>query len=52
MRAYDERSTMDNVTPDVNTLKVFGWVWLAVVILIILFEEVKGIRPKGGAQEA
>lgn len=35
-----------------NTLKVFGFVWLAVVILIILFEEVKGIRPKGAAQEA
>lgn len=35
-----------------NTLKVFGWVWLAVVILIILFEEVKGIRPKNGAREA
>lgn len=29
-----------------NTLKVFGWVWVAVVILIILFEEVKGIKPK------
>lgn len=31
-----------------NTLKVFGWVWLAVVILMILFEEVKGIKPKHG----
>lgn len=30
----------------INTLKVFGWVWIAVVILIILFEEVKGIKPK------
>jgi RsiW-degrading membrane proteinase PrsW (M82 family) len=29
-----------------NTLKVFGWVWLGVVILIILFEEVKAVRPK------
>ncbi len=29
-----------------NTLKVFGWVWIAVIILIILFEEVKGIKPK------
>lgn len=29
-----------------STLKVFGWVWCAVVILIILFEEVKGIKPK------
>ncbi len=29
-----------------STLKVFGWVWCAVVILIILFEEVKGIHPK------
>lgn len=29
-----------------STLKVFGWVWCAVVILIILFEEIKGIRPK------
>lgn len=28
-----------------NTLKVFGWVWVAVVLLIILFEEVKAIRP-------
>lgn len=35
-----------------NTLKVFGWVWLAVVILIILFEEVKSIKPKSGAWEA
>ncbi len=29
-----------------DTLKVFGWVWCEVVILIILFEEIKGIRPK------
>lgn len=29
-----------------NTLKVFGWVWIAVVILIILFEEIKGIEVK------
>lgn len=27
-----------------NTLKVFGWVWIAVVILIVLFEEIKGIK--------
>lgn len=30
-----------------NTLKVFGWVWVGVVILIMLFEEVKGIKGKG-----
>lgn len=29
-----------------TTLKVFGWVWCAVVILIILFEEVKAVHPK------
>lgn len=29
-----------------NTLKVFSIVWIAVVILIILFEEVKGVQPK------
>ncbi len=29
-----------------NTLKVFSWVWVAVVILIILFEEIKGIKEK------
>lgn len=29
-----------------TTLRVFGWVWLAAVILIILFEEVKAVRPK------
>jgi protease PrsW len=27
-----------------NILKVFGWVWLSVVILIILFEEVKNVK--------
>lgn len=29
-----------------NTLKVFGFVWLSVVILIILFEEIKDINNK------
>lgn len=29
-----------------NTLKTFFWVWGAVVVLIILFEEVKAVRPK------
>ena len=29
-----------------NTLKVFSWVWIAVVILIVLFEEIKGISNK------
>lgn len=29
-----------------STLKVFGWVWIAVIILIILFEEVKVIHPR------
>lgn len=33
-------------TTDTSALKVFGWVWCAVVILIILFEEIKEIRPK------
>lgn len=33
-------------TTATNTLKIFGWVWVAVVILLILFEEVKIIRPK------
>lgn len=28
-----------------TTLKVFGWVWCAVVILIVLFEEVKAVHP-------
>jgi len=29
-----------------DTLKAFGWIWGAVVIMIILFEEVKAVRPK------
>ena len=29
-----------------ETLKAFAWVWGAVVILIILFEEIKVVRPK------
>lgn len=33
-----------------TTLRVFGWVWCAAVILIILFEEVKAVRPKNQAQ--
>ncbi len=29
-----------------TTLKIFGWVWCAAVILIILFEEVKAVHPQ------
>ena len=28
-----------------DTLKAFGWIWGAVVVVIILFEEVKAVRP-------
>ncbi len=33
-------------TTATNTLKIFGWVWFAVVILLVLFEEIKVVRPK------
>lgn len=29
-----------------DVLKAFGWIWGAVVVMIILFEEIKAIRPK------
>ncbi len=29
-----------------NTLKIFGWVWCSVIILLVIFEEVKAIKPK------
>ncbi len=29
-----------------NILRVFAWVWAAIVILLILFEEVKVVKPK------
>ncbi len=29
-----------------STLKIFGWVWLAAVIIMILFEEIKSVKPK------
>jgi protease PrsW len=29
-----------------DTLRAFGWIWGAVVILIILFEEVKAVHPR------
>ncbi len=29
-----------------NTLRVFAWIWGAVVIMIVLFEEIKMVRPK------
>ncbi len=35
----------------VSALKVFGWVWCAVIILIILFEEIKAIVPKESASK-
>jgi RsiW-degrading membrane proteinase PrsW (M82 family) len=31
---------------ETTTLRVFGWVWCAAVILIILFEEIKAVHPK------
>jgi RsiW-degrading membrane proteinase PrsW (M82 family) len=31
-----------------NTLGTFAWFWGAVVILLVLFEEVKAVRPKFG----
>ena len=34
-----------NVT-GTDTLKIFSWVWFAIVVLLILFEEIKTIRPK------
>jgi hypothetical protein len=30
----------------IDTLKTFGWIWGAVVILIVLFEEIKAVRPR------
>jgi RsiW-degrading membrane proteinase PrsW (M82 family) len=29
-----------------DTLKIFGWVWGAIVILLILFEEIKVVKPR------
>ncbi len=29
-----------------DTLRVFAWVWGAVVILIVMFEEIKAVRPR------
>lgn len=29
-----------------DTLKAFGWIWGAVVVLIVLFEEIKAVKPK------
>jgi RsiW-degrading membrane proteinase PrsW (M82 family) len=29
-----------------DTLKAFGWIWGAVVIMIVLFEEVKAVKPR------
>lgn len=30
----------------IDTIKVFGWVWCSIIILLILFEEVKVVKPK------
>jgi len=34
----------------VDTLKIFAWVWAGVIVLIILFEEAKGVETKHGKQ--
>lgn len=34
-----------NTIPN-EAIKVFAWVWVAAVMLIVLFEEVKSVRPK------
>jgi RsiW-degrading membrane proteinase PrsW (M82 family) len=34
------------VTEASDTLKIFSWVWGAIIILLILFEEIKIIKPK------
>jgi RsiW-degrading membrane proteinase PrsW (M82 family) len=34
-----------------NTLSVFAWIWCAVVILIILFEEIKAVHPPHAPQQ-
>lgn len=37
--------TIVNAGP-MDTLKAFGWIWGAVVVMIILFEEIKAVKPK------
>lgn len=32
--------------PSSGTLKAFAWIWGGIVMLIILFEEIKAVRPK------
>ncbi|MFA6459249.1 MAG: PrsW family glutamic-type intramembrane protease [Candidatus Paceibacterota bacterium] len=29
-----------------GTLKIFMWIWAAVIILIVMFEEIKAVKPK------
>jgi len=33
-------------TPSDDILKTFAWIWGAVVVLIVLFEEVKAVKPR------
>lgn len=35
-----------NSTSNLDTLRTFGWLWAGVIVLIILFEEVKVVKPK------
>ena len=37
--------TIISASPN-EMMQIFAWVWLSVVILIILFEEVKAVKPK------
>ena len=38
------------VTVETDTLKIFAWVWGAIVVLLILFEEIKVVKPKSAEQ--
>ena len=44
LHAYFNLSIVD--ADAVGVLKIFTWIWAAVVVLIILFEEVKGVKPQ------
>ena len=47
LHSFFNLSIIKTITGDtLGTLKVFGWIWGAAIVLLIFFEEVKAVRPK------
>ncbi|MCX6719229.1 MAG: PrsW family intramembrane metalloprotease [Candidatus Taylorbacteria bacterium] len=46
LHAFFNLSLVNSGGSTVDNLRTFAWIWAAVVIMIVLFEEIKAVKPK------